>query len=331
MELKKLSSEGLEVSALGLGCMGMSDLYGDSDDDMSIKTMHAAVENDINFFDTADMYGPNTNELLLGRFFKESPALREKVVLATKFGVVRDNSGEFLGINGRPDYVRKCCDESLKRLGVDHIDLYYQHRVDPNVPIEETVGAMADLVKAGKVKYLGLSEASADTINRAAKAAKISVLQSEYSLWSRSIENSILPACRKNNIGLVAYSPLGRGFLTGKIRSRSDLSDNDWRLFIPRFSNVNLDANLCILDTFVQLSDNKNCTPAQLALSWVYHQGKDIVPICGMRSQSRILENSEAMDIVLNSKELKIIGDCFLSENIKGQRYPEDMMPTLEV
>jgi aryl-alcohol dehydrogenase-like predicted oxidoreductase len=281
MELRSLGTQGLRVSALGLGCMGMSDFYGPADEAESVATIHRALELGVTLLDTADMYGPFKNEELLGR------ARRDRIVLATKFGNRRSPDGAFLGVCGTPDYVREACDASLRRLGVEVIDLYYQHRVDPNVPIEETVGAMAGLVKAGKVRYLGLSEAGPATIRRAHAVHPISALQTEYSLWSRDPEAEILPTVRSLGIGFVAYSPLGRGFLTGRFRSAADLPAGDWRLQNPRFQGENFSRNLALVERVETLARQKGLTTAQLALAWVLSRGKDLVPIPGTRRRRR--------------------------------------------
>lgn len=322
MNERQLGTQGLEVSAIGLGCMGMSEFYGSGEDANNVRVLEAALEAGVTFWDTADMYGPFKNEQLLGRFFREHPGSREQVVLATKFANVRDEQGKYLGVCGRPEYVKSACDASLTRLGVDCIDVYYQHRVDPQVPIEDTVGAMAELVRAGKVRYLGLSEASERTLRRAQAVHPISALQSEYSLWSREIEEAVLPACRELGIGFVAYSPLGRGFLTGAIRKRSDLAQDDWRLHNPRFSEENFHLNLKLVEAVEQLAHAKGCTPAQLALAWLLAQDPAIVPIPGTRSVKRLEENAEAVDIRLDSAELEELETVISAVQIHGTRYP---------
>lgn len=320
MQTRTLGKNGPRVSALGLGCMGMSDFYGPRDDAESIATIHHALDRGITLLDTADMYGPFTNEQLVGRAIKDR---RDQVFLATKFGIVRDaNDPAKRAINGRPEYVRSACDASLKRLGIDHIDLYYQHRVDLDTPIEETVGAMADLVKAGKVRYLGLSEASAQTIERASKVHKITALQSELSLWTRDPEeNGALDMCRKLDIGLVAYSPLGRGFLTGAITKPDDFDADDFRRHNPRFQGENFARNLQLVQQVQTLAKEKGCTPAQLALAWVLAQGQDIVPIPGTRRRARLDENIGALDVRLSKEELASIDRIFPPEAIAGARY----------
>ncbi|HSP79070.1 MAG TPA: aldo/keto reductase, partial [Myxococcaceae bacterium] len=280
MEKRALGKQGLKVSALGLGCMGMSEFYGAANEQESISVIHRALELGVDFLDTADMYGPFTNEKLVGKAIADR---RDKVILATKFGNVRGEDGSFLGISGKPDYVRQACEASLKRLGVDVIDLYYQHRVDPTVPIEETIGAMAELVKQGKVRYLGLSEAAPATIRRAHAVHPISALQTEYSLWSREPEDEILPTVRELGIGFVAYSPLGRGFLTGRYRRFEDLAPDDWRRHLPRFQGENFQKNLQLVDKIHELAERKGVQASQLALAWVLAQGNDIVPIPGTR------------------------------------------------
>ena len=330
MKTRKLGTQGLEVSAIGLGCMGMSEFYGSRNEQDSLATLSAAIEAGVHFWDTSDIYGPKTNEELLGKYFAQNPDAREQIILATKFGIIRDDRGEFKGFNGSPEYVKQACDASLKRLGVDHIDLYYQHRMDPNVPIEETVGAMAELVKAGKIKYLGLSEAGSETLKRASAVHPISALQSEYSLWSRDLETTILPTCKSLGIGLVAYSPLGRGFLTGAIKSRKDLDKDDWRLGNPRFSEDNFSQNLILVERINELAKTKNCTPAQLALAWIAHQSDNYVPIPGTRNSRRLKENALAENIELTTQELATITDTLSTQKIHGTRYPEPMMVALE-
>ena len=320
MQTRTLGKNGPNVSALGLGCMGMSDFYGPRDDAESIATLHHALDHGITLLDTADMYGPFTNEQLVGKAIKDR---RDQVFLATKFGVVRDASDPTKrGISGRPEYVRSACDASLKRLGVDHIDLYYQHRVDLETPIEDTVGAMADLVKAGKVRYLGLSEASAQTIERASKVHKITALQSELSLWTRDPEdNDTLDMCRKLDIAFVAYSPLGRGFLTGAITRPDDFDADDFRRNNPRFQGENFTRNLQLVHQVQALAKEKGCTPAQFALAWVLAQGQDIVPIPGTRRRSRLDENLGAVDVTLDQNELASIDRIFPPEAVAGARY----------
>ncbi len=324
MKLRTLGTGGLAVSSIGLGCMGMSDFYGPSDEAKSIDTLNHALDIGVSFWDSSDMYGVGHNERLLGRVLKDR---RSEVTLATKFGIMRGEDGAMLGINGRPEYVRQACDASLRRLGVDHIDLYFQHRVDPQVPIEETVGAMAELVTAGKVRYLGLSEAGAATLRRAAAVHPIAALQTEYSLWSRDLEAEILPACRELGTGLVAYSPLGRGFLTGAFRSLDDLAEDDWRRHNPRFQGENFDRNLKLADRIRELADQRDCTPAQLALAWVMAKGSDIVPIPGTRSRQRVAENAAAAAVELSADEIARIEDSLPA--VAGERYPEAAMALL--
>lgn len=320
MRERKLGQQGLSVSEIGLGCMGMSEFYGPKNDEESIATIHRAIEVGMTFLDTADMYGPFTNEKLLGRALR---GRREQVVLATKFGNVRGEDGSFGGINGRPEYVRACIDASLSRLGVDHIDLYYQHRVDPNVPIEETVGAMAQLVQAGKVRYLGLSEAAPATIRRAHSAHPISALQTEYSLWSREPEDEVLPTVRELGIGFVAYSPLGRGFLSGQIRSPDDFAPDDRRRLFPRFQGEQFINNLKLVERIEELAKVRGIAAAQLSLAWVLAQGADIVAIPGTRKPHRVDENAEAASISLSAEELAQLEELCPKGAASGDRYPD--------
>lgn len=319
MKMRTLGEE-LKVSAIGLGCMGMSEFYGGRDEQKAIDTIHYALDHGVNFLDTADMYGPFTNEKLVGKAIRDR---RNEVVLATKFGNQRGADGSFLGVNGRPEYVRKCIDDSLQRLGVDHIDLYYQHRVDPNVPIEDTIGAMADLVQAGKVRYIGMSEAAPETIRRAAKVHKITALQSEYSLWTRDPENEILQTVRDLGIGFVAYSPLGRGFLTGQIKSIEDLEADDSRRRWPRFQKENFQKNLELVDKVKEIADEKSVTPGQLALAWVLAQGNDIVPIPGTKHVKYLEENIAAVDIELSYEDLDRLNKVVPQGAAAGARYPD--------
>jgi aryl-alcohol dehydrogenase-like predicted oxidoreductase len=320
MQTRKLGSQGLEVSEEGLGCMGMSEFYGEGDDQESIATIHRALELGVNFLDTADMYGPFTNEQLVGEAIR---GRRDEVVLATKFGNVRGENGERLGIRGDPEYVHQACDASLRRLGVDHIDLYYQHRVDPNVPIEETVGAMSELVEQGKVIYLGLSEAAPETISRGHAVHPISALQTEYSLWTRDPEKEVLPTTRELGIGFVAYSPLGRGFLSGRFASPEDIPEGDFRSSNPRFQGENFERNMQIVDRVREIAEEKSATPAQIALAWVLRQGEDIVPIPGTKRRKYLEENVAATEIELDEDDLRRLDEAAPPGQTAGDRYPD--------
>jgi aryl-alcohol dehydrogenase-like predicted oxidoreductase len=326
MQTRQLGSNGPTVSAVGLGCMGMSEFYGARDDAESIATIHRALELGVTLLDTSDIYGPHTNEALVGRAIADR---RDRVVLATKFGVVRDpDDPSVRGLDGSPAYVKARCEDSLRRLGVDHIDLYYQHRVDPKTPIEETVGAMAELVDAGKVRHLGLSEASPATLRRASAVHPIAALQTEYSLWSRDPEDEILPTCRELGVGFVAYSPLGRGFLTGAITSVDDLDADDYRRRSPRFEGENFEKNLDLVGEVRRLAADKGVTPAQLALAWVLAQDEAIVPIPGTKRRARLEENVGAVDVDLSDHDLQRIADAL--PKAAGERYPAAMMGSLD-
>ncbi len=326
MKQTTLGRTGTAISVIGLGCMGMSDFYGPRDEREAIATIHRALDLGINVLDTADIYGPFTNEILVGRAIADR---RDRVVLATKFGNVRKEDGTFVGVNGRPEYVRQACDASLKRLGVDRIDLYYQHRVDPQTPIEDTVGAMAELVKAGKVRALGLSEAGPRTIRRASAVHPIAALQTEYSLWSRDPEGEILSTCRELGVTFVAYSPLGRGFLTGRFKSPDDFAPDDWRRNNPRFQGENFQKNLELVARLERMAKEKNCTPAQLALAWLLAQGNDIVPIPGSRQRDRVEENARAAEITLTRADLDVLDAIAPPGVAAGLRYSEGAMRLL--
>ena len=324
MQKRNLGNEGLAVSELGLGCMGMSEFYGTADEDESIATIQRAIELGVTFLDTADMYGPFTNERLVGKAIE---GRREEVQLATKFGNVRGEDGSFQGVRGDAAYVRECCDASLQRLGVDHIDLYYQHRVDPETPIEETVGAMKELVEAGKVRYLGLSEAGVETIRKAHAVHPISALQSEYSLFTRDVEDEILPALRELGIGFVPYSPLGRGFLTGRFKSIEDMPEEDTRSArFPRFAEENFMKNVELADRVREVADDKGVTPGQLALAWLLAQGEDIVPIPGTKRRKYLEENAGASGVELTAEDLRHIEEAMPRGSAAGERYTEEMM-----
>jgi len=327
-ESRPLGSQGLQVPALGLGCMGMSQSYGTADEDEAIATIHRAFDLGVTFLDTADMYGPFTNEVLVGRAVGRR---RDEVVLATKFGNERRPDGSWVGVNGRPEYVRWCCDESLRRLGVEHIDLYYQHRVDPNVPVEETWGAMSELVDAGKVRWLGISEASPATVRRAHGVHSISAGQYEYSLFSRDLEDELLPTLRELGIGLVAYSPLGRGFLTGEITTVDQLGEDDFRRTSPRFQGENFDRNLAVVQRVKELAESKGYTPAQLALAWVLAQGDDVVAIPGTKRRAYLEQNVAALDIELDADDLDAIEEVAPVGVAAGDRYAPAQMAHVDV
>jgi aryl-alcohol dehydrogenase-like predicted oxidoreductase len=323
---RQLGRQGLTVSAIGLGCMGMSDFYGPADEQANLAVLNHAIDIGVNFLDTADMYGVGANERLLSKVLKTR---RDEIAIATKFGNVRAADGTYLRIDGSPQYVRSACEASLQRLGVDHIDLYYLHRVDRSVPIEETVGAMAELVRAGKVRHLGLSEASPDTLRRAAAVHPIAALQTEYSLWTRDVEAELLPLCKELGIGFVPYAPLGRGFLTGTIRSLDGLAADDWRRNNPRFQGENLAHNLALVDAVNALAQQRGCTPAQLALAWLLSRGEQIVPIPGTRSSARLDENAAAAAIALTAQELRHIDATLQEQPVSGQRYAPAGMAAL--
>ena len=328
MKMRQLGAYGPTISAVGLGCMGMSEFYGVQDDRESTATIHRALDLGINFLDTADMYGPFTNELLVGEAIR---GRRDHVVLATKFGIVRDpKNPESRAVNGRPEYVRTACEASLTRLGVAYIDLYYQHRVDPKTPIEETVGAMSELVREGKVRYLGLSEAGPDSLRRASKVHRITALQSEYSLWSRDPENGILQICRELGIGFVAYSPLGRGFLSGQLKKFEDFAPGDQRRSWPRFHGENFKKNLDLVAKVSEIAREKNCTPSQLAIAWVLAKGEDIVPIPGTKHVRYLEEDVAALNVTLTPEDVRSLEEVFPHGVAAGPRYPEQTMALLD-
>ncbi len=318
MKYHNLGHSNLEISVIGLGCMGMSEFYGSAQEVESVATLHRAIELGVNFFDTADMYGPWTNETLVGKAIADR---RDKVVVATKFGVMRNEQGEYLGLNGQPDYVRSACDASLKRLGLDYIDLYYQHRVDPNVPIEETVGAMAELVQVGKIRCLGLCEVEPDIIRRAQAVHPISAVQTEYSLWSREPEQEVFATIRELGISFVSYSPLGRGFLTGQIKRFEDFAEDDFRRTNPRFQGENFAKNLVLVERITEIAEDKSVTPAQLSLAWILAQGEDIFAIPGTKRRTNLEQNLGALDVTLTEEDLARVDDAFPMDAVVGERY----------
>lgn len=320
MQTLQLGKHGPTVSSIGLGCMGMSEFYGPADEAEGIRVIHYAIDKGVTLLDTADVYGLGRNEQLVGKAIRDR---RDQAILATKFGIVRNKDGLIRGVNGQPDYVRQACDASLKRLGLDTIDLYYQHRVDTKVPIEDTIGAMAELKQAGKIRYIGMSEAAPDTLRRASRAHPIAALQTEYSLWSREPEDELFATCRELGIGFVAYSPLSRGFLTGQIRSIDDLAPDDWRRHSPRFIGENFTRNLQLVDEVKAIAASKNCSPAQIALAWVHHRNKTIVPIPGTRHIERLDENIAAMEIELSPEEMAQLERISPPGAAAGSRYPD--------